>query len=437
MRGRFFTTSVALLLGLVLVSQARLSHAQAFGVELHNMLMPASGGMAGTSIAQPQDVLSAIHGNPATIAQFEGTQFSFSGGWIEPTLNLAHTGNNVIPGVTPFSGKSEAEGVAPANIGVTQDFRALGFPVTAGIGLFSASGAGLSFRDVPESNGTTALFQVLQITSGVGLEVTDNLSAGASIMLGNATLDGPFNGLTGAATDYALRGNVGLSYRLGCHTRLGTYYQTEQRFNFDDAVRLQIGTAPITYDLVADIDLGLPDNIGFGIANDALCDGRLLLAVDVLFKQWDNTALFAPLYDNQWIFQFGGQYKLNERIRLRAGYAYADNITDPAPSVSAGGVMPPGGEDAIQYVQALFPAINEHRITFGAGIRDMLPGVDFDLLVGGMFEAEQAYGTFTSTSLESYWVSGGFTWRFGRGSCRRLPAPDDWGCACDSPCGCF
>ncbi len=43
------------------------SYAQGFGVELHNTLMPASGGMGGVSIASPQDLPSALHGNPATL----------------------------------------------------------------------------------------------------------------------------------------------------------------------------------------------------------------------------------------------------------------------------------------------------------------------------------------------------------------------------------
>ena len=56
---------------------------QTFGVELNNTLMPASGGMAGVSIARPQDLTSAINANPATLTQFKGTQATFSGAWAE------------------------------------------------------------------------------------------------------------------------------------------------------------------------------------------------------------------------------------------------------------------------------------------------------------------------------------------------------------------
>ena len=93
--------------------------AQSFGIELHNTLMPASAGMAGTSIARPQDLQSGMGGNPATLTQFKGTQFSFGGGWAESTYNIAHDGG-VLPRLGAFDAKSETEGSALGNIGVTQ-----------------------------------------------------------------------------------------------------------------------------------------------------------------------------------------------------------------------------------------------------------------------------------------------------------------------------
>jgi len=83
--------------------------AQSFGIELNNTLMPASGGMAGVSIAQPQDLTSSVNGNPATLTQFRGTQFLFGGAWAEPTFNLTQTSNIPIVGpplIQPFSAKS-------------------------------------------------------------------------------------------------------------------------------------------------------------------------------------------------------------------------------------------------------------------------------------------------------------------------------------------
>jgi long-chain fatty acid transport protein len=125
---------IALAVGaLLLWVSPNTANAQAFGPELRNTVMPASGGMGSASMARPQDLQSAIHGNPATLTQFQGTQFGFSGAWVEPTFNWQQMGGS-LPNVGDFAAKSEAEGAVLGNIGVTQDFDALGLPSTVGIG---------------------------------------------------------------------------------------------------------------------------------------------------------------------------------------------------------------------------------------------------------------------------------------------------------------
>ena len=225
----------------------------------------------------------------------------------------------------------------------------------------------------------------LQIIAASGIDLTDRLTAGASLQLGTGTFDGIFVGSGRAAYDYALRGTVGLDYELGMDSTFGFYYQTKQSFTFDDAIRLDLGGG---LSLVFDINLDLPDNIGFGIANESLLDGRLLLATDVLYKQWDNADLFRALYRNQWVVQIGAQYTYC-RMKLRMGYAYADNPIAPNPGTSSGGISPPGAQAAIEYAQALVGVINKHRISGGVGIEDVLPGIDIDLFAGGMFEDSQ------------------------------------------------
>jgi long-chain fatty acid transport protein len=97
---------------------------------------------------------SAINANPATLTQFQGTQFLFGGGWAEPTYNVTHDGG-VLPGIGAYSAKSSTPGSAGGNIGVTQDFTALSLPATLGIGFISSAGGGADFRDVLASNGTS------------------------------------------------------------------------------------------------------------------------------------------------------------------------------------------------------------------------------------------------------------------------------------------
>ncbi len=396
----------------------RVVSAQVFGVELHNNMMPAAGGMGGVSIAQPQDLTSSINANPATLTQFRGTQVLFGGGWAEPTITMDQEVSLPLLGVEPYSAKSTAPGVPVANLGITQDLSELGLPATVAIGFITTSGDIADYRHVPESNGTNAALAVFSVPVALGVDLTERLSLGASLALGLAFFDGPFAGVGGMTPDYALRGILGANYRLTDCTTMGAYYQTKQAFTFDNAVLLANDT------IRRDIDLDLPQNLGFGIANRTLMDGRLLVGVDVLYKLWNEADLFAALYDNQWVIQVGGQYSAG-RYRLRAGYTWAENPLDSTPDVNVGGIVL-DTLPSVSYTQGLLAVTCPHRISAGIGIVDVLPGIDLDFYAGGMFRDTQPLGGFTTTSLASYWVGAGLTWRFGRGACQTVSAPDSW-----------
>ena len=407
-----------------LVSMANTAFGQSYGVELHNTLMPASGAMGGVSIARPQDLTSAMNANPAALTQFKGTQFMLGGGWAEGTLNMTQTSNIPLVGpalIEPYSAKSTAPGSPLGNIGLTQDLSELGLPLTLGLGFVTTAGAAVDYRQVPESNGTNSDLVIFDLPVMLGLDVTERLSFGAGLGMGIAYFDGPFVGAGGMTPDYALRGTVGTNYLLTDHTTVGGYYQTKQAFQFDNAFLLDPGLNQKAFD----VQMDLPQNIGLGVANNALMDGRLLVGVDVLYKLWNEAELFEAVYDNQWVVQLGTQYTMG-RYRLRAGYAWAQNPIDNTPGSNLGGVVQPGDLPAVRYSQGLLAVTSQHRIAAGIGVVDVLPGIDMDLMAGGMFRDEQQLGDFTLTTIESYWIGVGMTWRFGRGACERLPVPDSW-----------
>lgn len=397
---------------------------QSFGVELQNTLMPASGGMAGTSIARPQDLTSALNGNPASLTQFKGTQFLFGGAWAEPTFNTTQTDQIPLgvgdPEIRPFSARSTAPGTPMGNIGVTQDLSQLGMPATFGIGFVTTAGGFVDYRQVPNSNGTNSGMAVFNIPMSLGLEVTDRLSIGASMALGIAFFDGPFVGSSGMTPDYALRGTLGANYLLTEYTTVGAYYQTQQSYQFENAVVVDPGPTQRAFD----VNMDLPQNIGLGFANTALCDGQLLVALDITYKLWDQADMYGAIYDNQLVVQVGTQYTAG-RYKYRAGYAWAENPIDSTPDVNVGGV-PLGDLPAVRYTQGLLAITSQHRMSFGIGVADVLPGIDLDMMAGGMFKDTEQLGPFTTTSIESYWIGFGLTWRFGRGAVISLPAPDSW-----------
>jgi len=251
---------------------------------------------------------------------------------------------------------------------------------------------------------------VLELVSSAGMQVTDNLSAGASFQFGTGILDPPFAGIGRATPAYAVRGSFGLDYDLNNDTTLGVYYQTRQNFKFEDAILLsQPGGG---FSAALDVSQSLPRNIGFGIANNSLMDGNLLLAADVLWKNWDDTDFFEAVYQDQWVVQLGSQLTQG-RYKLRAGYVWAENpVQSPPGNGTAGGVTPPGLLAAVQFMQAQVAVINQHRLSAGIGIENVIPHVDLDFSAGGMLHDSQRLGA-TNVGVSSYYLAFGLTWRFG------------------------
>lgn len=395
------------------VTGAAVARAQTYGIDFRNTLMPASGGMAGTSVAAPQDFISAINANPAGLTQYDGTHFTLGGAFAEATANLTQSAPLPLLGVTPFSAKSSTPGAIVPAIGVAQEVTGLPLPTTVGLAVFGAAGGGADYVQVPASNGTSAYLLLLEFAPSVAVEITERLSIGATMFIGDGYSSGPFLGTSAMTNAYALRGGFGLNYQLGEATRLGAYYQTNQDFRFENQVVLFRQLRPL------DVDMGLPQQVGMGIANESLLDGRLLLAADALYLDWRSAALFKSIYVGQWVMQLGSQYRVTDRLALRLGYAYAQNPLNDSFGSSIGPIQVPGGLPAARYVQSQFAIINEHRMAGGIGIRDLfMRGLDLDAFAGGMFPASQMLGTSTSVNLASYWLGLGFTWHF-----HKAPSP--------------
>jgi long-chain fatty acid transport protein len=258
----------------------------------------------------------------------------------------------------------------------------------------------------------------LDLVAATGIELTERLSLGGSLIVGSSFLDGPFVDTGGMALDYALRGSLGLNYQVTPATWFGTYWQTQKPFTFDDAALL--GGLP-----AQDIRFVHPDNFGWGIANRSLLDGRLLIAADIIFKVYSNAAFLKEIYDDQLGYQFGTQFDVSERLALRLGYVYADNPMRGAQTTSIGGVPIPDGIPGLRYIQGQFAAITQHWLTGGIGMRDVLPGIDMNVFGGGGFRNTDQFGS-TQASLAAYWLGFGLTWRFGRGADGALGIPNQW-----------
>lgn len=394
----------SVVLVVTILSPAPPSFGQGYGTDSQNVMGPASGGMAGVSTARPQDVPSAIFGNPATLSQFQGTQFTLGGGWVEgyPTVT-----NVQFPAL---SYTSRTQGFVATEIGVTQDLRSLGVPGTAGMGIAGLSGLGAEYRGQaqPPSNPVNLIsgeYMVLGVNLGAGVELAEGLSAGATITLGTGFAQLGLVPSTAMVHDYALRGTLGVAYDVDeCHT-LGAYYQTKLGFTFPNAFLIR------PTDTYRNINIDQPETFGLGYANRSFLDGNLLLAADVYYKLWEGANLWSDVMDNQWAFAVGSQLTRG-RNKYRLGYSY--NTNPMSHSVGDGLSGLPVAQDALHLFQAASLAlINQNRITAGIGREDfLLAGLDLDLFAGGLLNATDQFGEW-QVSVAAYYVGMGLTWRFG------------------------
>jgi long-chain fatty acid transport protein len=408
MDGKRKFLSIALAATLAAGVQVSTAQAQGYGSDLQNVMMPAAGGMAGVSLARPQDVPSAIFGNPASLTEFNGTQFTFGGGWVEGYPTVFNDGS--LNGGTPFNVTSRTEGFVAPSIGVTQSLECYGRPVTFGMGLGSLSGLGSEFRDrAPGTilNNFSSQYLVLGLNAGAGVQVTDRLSLGASVTLGTAFEQLGFVGpLTSSAmvNGYALRATLGADWDINDCNTLGVFWQSKMDFQFSDAVRFNGN--------YANLDVDQPTTVGFGLANRAFMDGNLLIAGDVYYKMWDSAALWQDVLVNQWAFAVGAQYTMG-CYKYRLGYSYNTNPINHNVGANLDGF--PVLQQNVQLFQAAAAAfVNQNRITAGIGREGFLvPNLDVDLFVGGLFKASDNFGPDTRTSLAIWYTGLGMTWKFG------------------------
>ena len=264
---------------------------------------------------------SAIFGNPATLAQFQGTQFTIGGGWVEgyPTFTNDGLNNQLDPG-TPFSGTSRTEGFLGRRLAshrtctrwATTERSASAFPARA-VG-------GAEYRGMvpqnPMINNSSSEYLVLGVNIGAGFQLTDRLALGAAITLGNAFEElgnvGPFTS-SAMVNAYGLRGTIGSTYELNDCNTFGFYYQSKMNFTFQDAVRVGAN--------FQDVKVDQPNTLGFGLANRSLMDGNLLLAGDVYYKLWDDAYLWQDVLVDQWAIASGAQYTAGS-MKYRVGYSY-------------------------------------------------------------------------------------------------------------------
>ena len=309
--------------------------------------------MGGADTAVARDT-SALNTNPAGLAQIKGRLFDGYGSLLR-TTDLAHkdalNDDNADNKYTLLAGGGYAQSLD-------------NLPCTAGIGLFTQGGAGAVFKHVKAFGGEdemSSLFGIAKITPGIGCQVSDRLSLGASVSLIYATIEQKFFFNTNTsplaftnkdASTIRFGLKLGTQYKLNDQWTLGASYTSKTNLPLTGGTaKFNLGGTIVNYDELSVRGFALPQEVAIGAAFKPNTD--LLLSAKINWINWSDAikdvtieaskpnSSLAPAvitlpraqnWHDQVVYALGAAYTYDDLTTLYAGYNHGKN---PMPAQSS------------------------------------------------------------------------------------------------------
>lgn len=357
----------------ILVGLGGAASANGFYINEHDAKVT---GRAGATVATNADASSIVF-SPGGIAVGEGTAFSVGASVIQ--ANASYT--------TPDDLKTDTNG-DPAVLPAAMITHRINDMFAAGVAFHLPFGLAVSWPDSSPQSGvvTKQSLRTYFITPAVGVNLdkqVPGLSIGAGLDLVPATVQLEqnlyFGTETGSAvlggTAFGIGGRVGIQYRPAAEKRLsfGLVWKSQVDLDFEGTGDFDMA-APYRDELPPDGDISttlhLPMSIGGGVAfrptpeleleaNAVWINWKKFETIDITLA--DGTHNVQPQnYKNTVTVRVGGEYKINPKAAVRAGYIY-----DPTPVPDT-------------TLSARLPDINRHDITLG-GTYSVTPKIDVNL----------------------------------------------------------
>lgn len=331
--------------------------------------------MGGADVAVARDT-SALNTNPAGLTQIKSPLMDVFGSVLRTTdlvhkdpRNEEHASNRY----TFLGGGGYARPLE-------------GTDCTAGIGLFAQGGAGGVFENLRTPFGNrddlSSLFGIAKIIPGIGCQVNEKLSLGASLNLVYGSIEQDFFSNTSVGTTFAgykLEGasairtgfKLGMQYRVTPSLTLAAAYTEKTELPMTGGTLTAdftgAGLGKVKYADASVKGFALPREVAVGLAYKPADDW--LLSFKLNWLNWDDAINDVKLratkpdnaaapavygssnpadWKNQWVVATGLAYKWDDKTTLYAGHNYGKN---PIPR---------------QNSSPLLAGILEHHLTFGA-----------------------------------------------------------------------
>jgi len=366
---------------------------------------PSSRSMGGVGIASSEDVITSVFCNPATLTELEGFSYVLAGSVLNPTVE-ARVNSPAPPwGVGNWSGTSQDK---------AYPIPAMGFKVPCrsgklcfALGAYGITGMGVDYRNQDPMNVNTNL-AVMQFAPAVAYKL-DNLSLGAALNIDYQSADLG----SGESHNYGFGARLGALYRMGA-VALGATYTTPQPVSHQRIYDFDMNG------VFDDLDLGLPQKFGVGVAWTA--SDRFLVETDVRWLNWSDAKGYEDFdWEDQWVYCAGARWKPSERTAVRFGYNYGKNVVGGHDGWDPGGMTTFQGQMmstfGYEYFRVIgFPAIVEHHVTLGAGVQ-LTDNFTLNLgyvrgLENTLTETSAGGAVMLESTLSEDFFEFGFAWQF-------------------------
>jgi long-chain fatty acid transport protein len=380
------------------------------------MVHGAKGAGMGTAFTAIADDPSAITTNPAGLTQLTGTNMYGGATFVFPSTTYKNLSGQ--------SEDTEFQVFFPPNLYLSSDFNTK--DIRLGIGIYSPFGIGgrkWNNDGLTRFSSTKSLIATLSINPTIAYQVLPSLSIGFGLdymlarheaeMMIDQSLFGARDGEFKLKADGDGWGyNIGILFTPDKKLSLGLAYRSRIRVDFSGYVKLKNIAPPLQpffggsdFRTDAATESTFPQIVSFAIAYRPT--ERWTIGCEAEWVQWstfhhsdldfENEVPKAGFTDSSklldwkdvWDFKVGAEFKVNERLAFRAGYAYSESMV-PDKTLDA------SNPDSKQHYAS---------VVFGYKVKKVV--VDF-FYMAGLYEDRKVTNNILSGTYENFYHFVGF-----------------------------